>query len=142
MSQTKKTSEKKGKSTLSTEVDLEPTTKECLKEISSKLSTVVDTLNKLNDTFNDWKEQTAAKTVQSPDTNFGALGSTLGQIKDVLEKISLPRNETTVSGSSEASYSLIEENALRIKNKISAIWENNVLAAYYTGNHYEIKTLP
>ena len=127
MSQTKKTSEKKGKSTLSTEeVDLEPTTKECLKEISSKLSTVVDTLNKLNDTFNDWKEQTAAKTVQSPDTNFGALGSTLGQIKDVLEKISLPRNETTVSGSPEASYSLIEDNALRIKNKISAIWENNV----------------
>ena len=118
MSQTKKTSEKKGKSSLSTEeVELEPTIKECLKEISSKLSTVVDTLNKLNDTFNDWKELTAAKTVQSPDTNFGALGSTLGQIKDVLEKMSLPRNETTVSGRPEASYALIEENALRIKNK-------------------------
>ena len=88
MSQTKKPSEKKAKSTTITpeEIDTKPTTKKCLKEISSKLSIVVDTLNKLNDNFNDWKEQTAAKTVQSPDTNLGALDGTLGQIKEVLEK--------------------------------------------------------
>ena len=127
MSQRKKTSEKKGKPTISTEkVELEPTTKECLKEISSKLSFVVDTLNKLNDTFIDWKEQTAAKTAQSPDTNFGALDGTLGQIKEVLKKINLPGNETTISGLPEASNTLIEENALRLKNKISGIWENNI----------------
>ena len=116
MSQTRETTTKKGKSTISTEVvELEPTTKKCLKGISSKLSLVVDTLYKLNDIFNDWKEQTAAKTAQSPDTNFGALDGTLGQIKEVLEKINYPGNETTVSGRPEKCNTLIEENALRIK---------------------------
>ena len=83
-------------------------------------------------------------TVQSPDTNFGALGSTLGQIKEFLEKISLPRNETTVSGRPEASYTLIEKNALRIKKTRYLQYGKitYVLTAYYTGNHYEIKTLP
>ena len=115
----------------------------CLKGISSKLSLVVDTLNKLNDIFNDWKEQTAAKTAQSLDTNFGALDGTLGQKKEVLEKINYPGNETTVSGQPEECNTLIEENALRIKKRYLEYGKTTyVLATYYTGNHYEIETLP
>ena len=60
MSQTKTFGEER-ESTITME-ELEAIPKECFKEIQSYLSIVVDTLNKLNDTFNDSKEQTAAKT--------------------------------------------------------------------------------
>ena len=60
MSQTKTFGEER-ESTITME-ELEAIPKECFKEIQSNLSIVVDTLNKLNDTFNDSKEQTAAKT--------------------------------------------------------------------------------
>ena len=66
-------------------------------------------------------KQLQRQTAQSPDTYFGALDGTLGQIKEVLEKKNLLRNETTVSGQPEASNTLIEENAFQIKNKISGI---------------------
>ena len=84
MSQTKNFEEER-ESNITTE-ELEAIPKECFKEIKSNLSIIVDTLIKFNDTFNDLKEQTAAKTAQSLDTNLEVLDDTLGQIMGFLRK--------------------------------------------------------
>ena len=102
------------------------TTKDILKQISSKLSTVIFSLNTLNEHFEEFKEQLSEKTSVIPEANLDILGGTLESIKEVLEKVNLPGNETTMNHSPETRQIHIEEYALKIKNKISKVWENSL----------------
>ena len=131
MPQTKNTTEIAGRPHATTEEDesgIQPTTKECLKEISTKLSTVIFTLNTLNENIVEVKEQLSTRRVPPLDASFSTLGGTLEKINDVLEKINIQENEPTTSQQPDMANIHIEENALRIKNKLSQIWENNLRA--------------
>ena len=108
------------------ERETDVSTKDILKQISSKLSIVIFSLNTLNEHFEDFKEQLSEKSSVTPDANLGTLGGTLEQIKEVLEKVSLPGNETTTNHPPETYQIHTEEYALKIKNKISKIWENSL----------------
>ena len=136
MPQPRNTTEIAGRSQGTSEEDeseKEQTTKECLKEISSKLSTVIFTLNTLNENIVEVKEQLSTSGVHSPDVNFGTLGGTLEKLNDALEKINIPENEPITNQQPETANVQIEANALRIKNKLSQIWKNNLRASksYY-----------
>ena len=64
MPQTKNTTEIAGRPHATTEEDesgIQPTTKECLKEISTKLSTVIFTLNTFNENIVEVKEQLSTR---------------------------------------------------------------------------------
>lgn len=129
MSQEKKTQKKTGKAqatSIEEEADTGPTTKECLKEISSKLSIVIETLNTLNKNFDDWKNQTSVNDDRATNTNADGLGEALTQIKEVLEKVTMPDTQASVSHAPDLTNNQIEGYALRIKNKLSRIWENNI----------------
>ena len=104
----------------------EHTTKECLKKISSKLSTVIFPLNTLNENFVEVKEQLSTRYAHSPDADFGTLGGTLEKLSDVLEKINLSENEPITNQQPDTANVHIEATALRINNKLSQIWNNNL----------------
>ena len=130
MPQTRNPAETAGRSQGTVEEDergTEQTTKECLKEISSKLSTVIFTLNTLNENFVEVKEQLSTRGVPSPDANFGTIEGTLEKLNDVLDGFKLPEYGPTTNQRPNTAIH-IEENALRIKNKLSQIWNNNLQA--------------
>ena len=95
--------------------EIEITTKDILKQIRSKLSTVIFSLNTLNEHFEEFKEQLSEKTSITPGANLGAQGGTLEQIKEFLEDVNLPGNETTTNHPLETHEIHIEEYALKIK---------------------------
>ena len=91
-----------------------------LKEISKKLSTLISAVNVIKDDIHDMKEQTVSKTVIPPQENHDQqIGQTLQQIQTYLERINTPQLETTVIQEPSQTNILIEEDALRIKSRIS-----------------------
>ena len=102
-----------------TQVDL-------LKEISKKLTTLVNGVKDIKSSLKDLKEQTVAKTVvPAPDESNGQIGETLEQIRNYLERLSEPQHEPAVIQESTTTGILIEEEALRLKSRISNIWDIN-----------------
>ena len=100
-----------------------------LKEISKKLSTLISAVNVIKDDIHDMKEQTVSKTVIPPQENHDQqIGQTLQQIQTYLERINTPQLETTVIQEPSQTNILIEEDALRIKSRISKIWDLNLKA--------------
>ena len=103
-----------------TQVDL-------LKEISKKLTTLINGFKYIKSSLKDLKEQTVAKTVvQTPDESNDQIGETLEQIRNYLERLSEPQHEPAVTQESPTTGILIEEEALRLKSRISYIWDNNL----------------
>ena len=142
MPQPRNTTEIAGRSQGTSEEDeseKEQTTKECLKEISSKLSTVIFTLNTLNENIVEVKEQLSTSGVHSPDVNLGTLGGTLEKLNDALEKINLPENEPITNQQPETASVQIEANALRIKTNYPKYGITTYeLANHITGKPYGI----
>lgn len=98
-----------------------------LKEISRKLSSLIIAVNEIKDGFHDMKEQTVSKTViPSQDGHDQQIGQTLQQIQTYLERINVPQSESTVIQEPSQTNILIEEDALRIKSRISKIWDLNL----------------
>ena len=103
-----------------TQVDL-------LREISEKLTTHVNGVKDLKRSLKDLKEQTVVKTVvPAPDGINGQIGETLEQIRYYLERLSEPQHEPVVTQKSTTTGIVIEEEALRLKSRISDIWDNNL----------------
>ena len=97
-----------------------------LKEISKKLTTLVNGVKDIKSSLKDLKEQTVAKTVvPAPDESNGQIGETLEQIRNYLERLSEPQHEPAVIQESTTTGILIEEEALRLKSRISNIWDIN-----------------
>ena len=100
-----------------------------LKEISKKLTTLINGVKDTKSSLNDMKEQTVSKTVvPAPDNNVGQIGETLEQIRNYLERLSTPQQESAVAQESTTTNILIEEEALRLKSRITNIWDNNLKA--------------
>ena len=100
-----------------------------LKEISSKLSTLISAVNKIKDDIHGMKDQTIAKTVISTQDNHNQqIGQTLQQIQTYLERINTPQLDEAVIQDPSQPNILIEEDALRIKARISKIWDLNLKA--------------
>ena len=98
-----------------------------LREISKKLTTLVNGVKDLKSSLKDLKEQTVAKTVvPAPDESNGQIGETLEQIRNYLERLSEPQHEPVVTQESTTTGILNEEEALRLKSRISDIWDNNL----------------
>ena len=75
------------------------------------------------------KENTAPKTVAPvPGSNEGQLGETLGQICTYLEQLNTPQQERAATQECTTTNILIEEEALRLKSRISYIWAYNLTA--------------
>ena len=74
-----------------TQVDL-------LREISEKLTKLVNGVKDIKSSLKDLKEQTAAKTVvPAPDESNCQIGETLKQIRNYLERLSEPQHEPVVT---------------------------------------------
>ena len=100
-----------------------------LKEISKKLTTLINGVKDIKSSLNDMKEQTVTKTVvPAPDNNDGQIGETLEQIRNYLERLSAPQQESAGAQESTTTNILIEEEALRLKSRITNIWDNKLKA--------------
>ena len=100
-----------------------------LKEISKKLTTLIKEVKDMNSNLNDLKEQTVAKTVVPvADDNGDPLRETLGQIENYFERISSQQPEAAATQEPITTNLLIEEKALRIKSRMSNMWDNNLKA--------------
>ena len=100
-----------------------------LKEISRKLSTLISAVNEIKDDIHGMKDQTIAKTVISTQDNHDQqIGQTLQQIQTYLERINTPQLDEAVIQDPSQPNILIEEDALRIKARISKIWDVNLKA--------------
>ena len=98
-----------------------------LKEISRKLSTLINTVKDVKNSLNDWKDQTFSKTIApTNDDNEVQIGQTLEQIRTYLEKINTPQLDTTVIQDTSPNNFLIEDEAFRIKSRISKLWDSNL----------------
>lgn len=99
-----------------------------LKEISKKLTTLINGVKEIKSSLNDMREQTTTKTVISEaGNNDGQIGETLDQIRNYLERLSNPQQEpVAVSQESTSTNILIEEEALRLKSRIINIWDSNI----------------
>ena len=83
----------------------------------------------MNSNLNDLKEQTVAKTVEPvADDNGDPLRETLGQIKNYLERISSQQPEAAATQEPITTNLLIGDEALRIKSRMSNMWDNNLKA--------------
>ena len=90
-----------------TQVDL-------LREISEKLTTLVNGVKDIKSSLKDLKEQTVAKTVvPAPDESNDQIGETLEQIRNYLERLSELQHEPVVTQESSTTGILIEKKALR-----------------------------
>ena len=100
-----------------------------LKEISRKLSTLISAVNEIKDDIHGMKDQTIAKTVISTQDNHDQqIRQTLQQIQTYLERINTPQLDEAVIQDPSQPNILIEEDALRIKARISKIWDLNLKA--------------
>ena len=74
-----------------TQVDL-------LREISKKLTTLVNGVKDIKSSLKDLKEQTVAKTVvPAPDESNGQIGEDFEQILNYSERLSKPQHEPVVT---------------------------------------------
>lgn len=100
-----------------------------LKEISRKLSTLISTVNEIKDDIHGMKDQTIGKTVNpAQDNHDRQIGQTLQQIQTYLERVGTPQTDEAVLQDPSHTNILIEEEALRIKSRISKIWDLNLKA--------------
>ena len=98
-----------------------------LREISEKLTTLVNGVKDIKSRLKDLNEQTVAKTVvPAPDESNGQIGETLKQIRNYLERLSEPQHEPVVTQKCTTTGIPIEEEALRLKSRVSYIWDNNL----------------
>lgn len=83
----------------------------------------------MNSNLNEMKQQTVAKTVAPvADDNGEQLKETLGHIKDYLEQINSQQQEARLTQEPVSTNILIEEEALRIKTRVTNMWNNNLTA--------------
>ena len=100
-----------------------------LKEISKKLTTLINSVKEIKTSVHDIKEQTVPRTGDPErDSNGGQLGEALQQINTHLERFNLPIAERTNVQEPATTNILIEEEALRLKSRISNIWAKNLQA--------------
>lgn len=99
---------------------------ECLKEISSKLSSLLSKVDVLNHNFEDWKDQTVTNDTVVPQEN---INPTLVQLTEVLERFTTTTtNQTIPAINTEATDLFLEQEARKLKSQLSTVWDVNLQA--------------